>query len=198
MSGKTIRRTGIFGGSFDPPHKGHLSIVKSWIRAGAFDRLMIIPAMLSPHKKTGYQASFNHRAEMCRIAFSGVPKAEISEIEKDLPIPSYTLKTVDELIRTYPEDDFFLCIGSDSLETISSWYKSDQLLEKTRLMVAERPGFDRSRVPEKILRKTEFVEHDPVDISSTELREELKRGKKPEMISGDVFDYIREHQLYLS
>ena len=188
------KRTGIFGGSFDPVHTGHLDVVDSFLKSGLIDDLLILPTPHPPHKKEKEQTPFHHRMKMLELAFKDVENVVISDLEQKLPSPSYTLQTLKHLKKENPDTTFLLCLGEDNLVIFKKWYRSSEILEMTTLIVAERPGFDSSEIPSEILEKTIFVEHKPVKASSTQIRESVTDSGY--ILPKNVADYIDEHGLY--
>ncbi len=188
------KRTGIFGGSFDPVHTGHLEVVDSFLRSGLIDDLLILPTPYPPHKKEKNQTPFHHRLKMLEVAFAGYDRVKISDLEQKLPSPSYTLQTIRYLKTEYPETTFFLCLGEDNLKIFEKWYRSDEILEETVLIIAERPGFDSSGISLKILERAVFVEHEPVEASSTDVRSAVNQSG--DLLPKAVIDYIEKHGLY--
>lgn len=190
-------RIGIFGGTFDPVHNGHVVVARSFLHSGYIDELWIIPSPDPPHKKKKNLTAFEKRERMLAAAFSGFENVEISDVEEGLAHPSFTIRTIKYLKQQYPDKIFYLCIGEDSLSEFESWHKPDLILEECELLVASRPGFDRKDVKDEILRKAHFVEHDPVRVSSTELRRRLSEGKDVENeIPASVLQIIRNEGLY--
>jgi len=188
------KRTGIFGGSFDPVHSGHLEVADSFLKSGLIDELLILPTPYPPHKKEKNQTPFHHRLKMLEIAFAGWDSVKISDLEANLPSPSYTLQTLRYLKKENPDTRFFLCLGEDNLKIFEKWYKSDEILKETVLIIAERPGFDSSGIPPKILERAVFVEHHPVDASSTRVRKAMKQSG--DLLPENVAEYIQKHGLY--
>lgn len=156
-------------------------------------RVMLTP--YPPHKKPGLQTSYQHRLNMLHIAVDDLENVNISDLETKLPQPSYTLQTIDHLQENEPDSLFFLCIGEDSVVHFSEWHRFKEILEKVTLVVAERPGFDKRKVSSDILEKTIFVEHTPVNISSTEIREG-ETGDCEMFVPNEVEMYIQKHSLY--
>lgn len=193
---KWNRRIGILGGTFDPVHCGHLRIASSFLQSGLVDKLLILLSPIPPHKQEQEQTDFTHRLEMLKLAFREIEKVWISDMEKDLEKPSYTLQTLQYLQEKHPETLFYLCIGEDSLQHFNQWYKYEEILDRVDLIVAERPGYDRSKVDRNILEHAIFVEHQPYDISSTKIRN--RKSNLNEDVPDAVADYIKEHQLYNS
>ncbi|MFH5833889.1 nicotinate (nicotinamide) nucleotide adenylyltransferase [Halalkalibaculum sp. DA3122] len=191
-------RIGLFGGTFDPVHAGHVAIVESFLESGLIDELWVIPAPTPPHKTDQHITSFEHRKRMLEQAFDHIKGVRITDIEERLPQPSYTIHTIQYLKQKYPEKKFYLCIGEDSLADFSSWYKPEKIVQICDLLVAERPDSNSRDQQNNFLENARFVKHTPVDISSTELRERLKEdGKSLEKdLPPDVLSYIRDNDLY--
>lgn len=189
-------RVGIFGGAFDPVHKGHVEVVNSFLKSNLIDRLMILPTAESPHKETSGQASFQHRFEMLQLAFEDEKNVEISDLEQHLPKPSYTLQTIEYLQKKYPQNHYFLCIGEDNLASFHKWWKYEQILDKVTLIVAKRPGSEGAGQSDRILNRTIFIEHEEIELSSTDIREAKLSGDLRRYVPARVADYIHRHNLY--
>lgn len=188
------KRTGIFGGSFDPVHNGHISLVRSFLKSGLIDDLLILLTPDPPHKKDIKKVSYLHRMEMLKLAFPKTAKITISDLETTLPLPSYTFQTIQYLEKNYPDICYYLCIGEDSLAAFETWYKYEEILARVDLLTAERPGYDTDRIPERIKESVIFADHIPVDLSSTRLRSLGNKGIYD--CPQSVIDYIRKHRLY--
>ena len=130
-------KIGLFGGSFNPPHKGHLYLAEKSASALGLDRVLIIPSNIAPHKSSVSYVSGEDRLNMCRIAFDS-PLFEVSEIELDRGSTSYTVDTLRELRKIYPDDEFYFIIGSDMLESFTKWYLWETILELCTLCAAPR------------------------------------------------------------
>ncbi len=187
------KRIGILGGTFDPVHYGHIEIVESFLRSNLLDEIHILVAPDPPHKLSRTITPFRHRFEMARIAFSDYLDAIVSDLEDRLPKPSYTVQTIEYIMQQYPDDIFYLCMGEDNIQIFDDWHKSREILDLVTLIVAERPGFDSTGVSPEILERTIFVDHEPVDMSSSDFR----NLERKEMIPEKVLEYIHTHQLYL-
>ncbi len=192
------RTVGIFGGTFDPVHNAHVQLVESVLDTNLCDEVWVMPAAESPFKQGQKTVSFEHRLEMASLAFNHLDRVKVSDFEKNLPKPSYTLQTFIKLNEKWPEIRFRLCIGSDNLEKFHNWSDYKKLLELTDLIVAERPGFNRENVRSDVLKKATFTAHRPLSHSSTEVREHLSDKRFPFMVPEKVLDYITENKLYTS
>lgn len=192
-----VERIGLLGGTFDPVHFGHLSIVRSFLTSGRIDQLWILPSSNPPHKEEESLTAFGYRKQMLKAAFAEFEDVLISDIERNLSGPSYTIRTLEFLKERFPDPVFYLCIGEDSLSGFESWYKADEILEQCELLVAKRPNSGNNKVKQEVLAKVHFIEHKPVEISSTVLRNRLKRGEDvSNYIPEAVLQIIRKHKLY--
>ncbi|MEX0648132.1 MAG: nicotinate (nicotinamide) nucleotide adenylyltransferase [Balneolaceae bacterium] len=189
------KRVGIFGGSFDPVHNGHIHIVKSFLSSGLLDEILVLLTPDPPHKDLHAQAEFEDRFNMLKLAFSGLDNVRISDLETRLPKPSYTLQTVEYLQQKNPENTWYLCMGEDSLATFHTWHRYRDILNKVTLLAAERPGFSHPETAPEVLEKTIIVKHTPVKISSSDIRLKGRNDSLPSLPE-PVAAYIRQHQLY--
>lgn len=179
-------RIGLFGGSFDPVHLGHLWIAESAIEALDLNQLYWIPAATSPLKPNGPIASEALRAEMLRLAISGSEKQIVDELELSRGDVSYTIDTVEQLQAKQPDTDFILIIGSDSLASIQKWHQPKRLLEKVLIAVVHRggdPPIDLSVLeglvtPDRFREIERSIIHMPViEIASSDLRHRIAMGR---------------------
>jgi len=190
------RRIGLFGGAFAPPHKGHVKAAESFLDSKMIDLLEILPTAHPPHKENESSTSFNHRCAMLDLAFSEMENVEMNKIEKSLPKPSFTLQTICYLQDKNPQNIYFLCIGEDNLATFHKWYKYREILQLVTLLVAVRPGTDSSEQKDEILEKSVFIEHEEIEVSSTEIRTSRQPHVKTDSIPEKVANYIKKHELY--
>ena len=194
-------KTGIFGGAFNPPHKGHINLAKEAIEQLKLRKLLIIPTFESPHKATKL-APFDERAEMCRRAFLGISdkcEVEICEIERELGGVSYTINTLRALKKRYEDARFFLLIGGDMLFSFTEWFKYESILKECEVCAAARGGDNFSEMLEYATEvgRIKVLPTNVVDISSTEIREKIQKGEDAsEWITEDVRGYIEEKGLY--
>ena len=199
-------RTAIYGGSFNPPHLGHIAAAKTVMTDLRPDRLLIMPDCLAPHKAMAANTpSPEHRLEMCRLAFGDIPGAEISELEIRRGGKSYTVDTLEQLTALFPEDIFYLVMGSDMfLSFTTGWYRFEDILHMCIPVVISREEDDleqlesgaeymRSRYGAdiRILRRNK-----PVVLSSSEVRETILAGGLHLLLSDPVREYIEKNGLY--
>ena len=190
-------RIGLFGGTFDPVHLGHVAVARSFLDSGLIDQLWILPAPSPPHKEGRSVTEFKHRKKMLELAFRGWEGVLVSDLETKLPAPSYTIQTIRHLKQDNPGKEFFLCIGEDSLAEFFSWHKPGEILQECELLVAERPNAPSEDIQPELRDKAHFVSHRPVEISSTDLRRRLAEGETVrDLLPEPVLDYIRAKQLY--
>ncbi len=189
-----MKRIGIFGGSFDPVHTGHIESVQSFLNSRLIDEVWVLLTPDPPHKSGRKMAPFSNRMEMLQLAFGDHKDVTISDVENSLPSPSYSLQTVRHLKSRYPDDTFFLCLGGDSLAEFHTWHKYREILKECSLMVVLRPGFSREGISDEILEKTVFVDHKPVKASSTQVRKDASASDQ--ILPAQVKEYIEKHQLY--
>lgn len=191
-------RIGLFGGTFDPVHKGHQSIADSFLKSGLIDELWILLTPYPPHKITTQQASYHIRLRMLRAVFSAKENVEIHTIENTLPKPSYSVNTIRHLKNTYPACSFYFCMGEDSLIQFHTWKFYEEILDECELLVAERPGADHINVESGIIDRTHFVEHIPLDISSSRIKEKIQNNESIQAdVPESVFNIIKNERLYI-
>lgn len=189
------QRIGILGGSFDPVHNGHLRIAESFLKSGLIETLLVIPSPNPPHKTT-LHVDFNNRLEMLRLAFLNWDSVEISELEAHLPAPAYSIQTIEYLQQKNPDNIYYLCLGEDSLTYFHTWHRYREIIQKVTLLIAERPGFESSSVDQELLENSIFVDHEPYELSSTEIRKAKIDSNELNWIPEPVWKYIEDHNLY--
>lgn len=187
---------GILGGTFDPVHNGHISIAKSFRDSKYLNELWILLTPDPPHKQDHPVADFNTRFEMLKAAMADYSDIKISDIEKNLPTPSYTIQTLSHLTEKHPGNNFYLCMGEDSLASFKDWHKWQEILRFCRLLVAERPN-GHAKVDSLIEEHAHFISHVPIEISSTEIRNRIATGKDiSRFVPRKVEQIIRKNDLY--
>ena len=194
-----MSKIGIFGGSFNPVHKGHAELARAAFKELKLNEMLIIPTAQSPHKQTA-GVSFEDRAEMCRIAFENDKGFVISDIEKQLGGTSYTINTVRALKEIYPKNtEFYLIIGGDMLFYFENWYRHEALLKECKVVAAARENDSYADMLEYAneLGRIKVLNLPVIEVSSTELREKLSKGEDcADMIDEKVMAYITERGIY--
>lgn len=191
----------IFGGTFDPPHLGHRRLLETVMRAVEADRVFVIPDRIPPHKAAERLTDGADRLEMCRIAFSGMDGVTVSDWELRREGKSYSYYTVKHFRELYPEGELYFIMGSDMLLTFDRWYKAEELMRLCTPLCISRRAEDTELCREKArgFEKAVFVEAEPLEISSTEIRAMLKDGQYPELseyLDSKVIEYILYKHLY--
>lgn len=179
-------RTGIFGGSFDPIHYGHLILAETCREHLALDRVLLVPTATSPLKRHGPEASDSDRAEMIRLAIGGTAALQIEMLEIERGGVSYTIETVEALQQRRPADEIVLLLGADSVATLDRWHAPERLLRTIPLAVVLRggeppPDFARAA---QLLREEDRPAFQPtlvpmpaIELSSTDLRSRVAEGR---------------------
>ncbi|MDU1176559.1 MAG: nicotinate-nucleotide adenylyltransferase [Peptoniphilus harei] len=198
-----MKKYGIFGGSFNPIHYGHLMICEYIKEEMGLDKVIFIPTGNPPHKDLGVSAE--DRYEMVRLAISPNPDFEISDIETTRVNLSYTVDTIRELKKIYKEEKLYFLIGLDSLFQLKTWKKIGDLSQEIEFVVALRPGYiDKEEINREIdfLRENfgtriNLIKTPLYEISSTDLRDRIHEGKSLRyLIPKKVLDYIEESGFY--
>lgn len=193
-----VKKTGIFGGAFNPVHNGHVRLAEEAVKQLKLRRLLIIPTYVSPHKHTEL-LPYEDRAEMCRRAFGHIPGAEVSDIEVRLGGTSYSINTIRALKELYPDENFFLLIGGDMLFSFDKWYRYESILKEVKVCAAARDGDSLADMMEYAneLGRIKVLPTQVVEMSSTEVREKAAAGGDiSAMVPAGVADYIHEKGLY--
>ncbi len=194
------KKIGIFGGTFNPPHKGHTHLVNRASEILSLDKVIIVPSCIPPHKIAGKLAEGEERIEMCRLAFGDNEKFEISSIELDRGDKSYTVETLRELKKLYPDDELYFIVGSDMLQSFRRWYLWEEILSLAYLCAASREeGYnaDLSEYTPSQRDRIIFLDIDPMEASSTQIRNSIAGdGEDNDLINKKVLDYIKEKGLY--
>lgn len=189
-------RIGIFGGTFDPPHIGHLIIAEQAREQLGLDKVLFIPAYVPPHKKHGASANPRQRLTMTRLATKGSRALIVSSIEVQRKGVSYTIDTVRELQKQYPDAEIFLIMGGDNFKLIETWKSSQEILQNVKVAIYRRSHHGTTRV--KTLHKG-VVELKGIflEISSTIIRQRVHRGESIRyLVPAAVHSYIRANNLY--
>ncbi len=180
-----------FGGSFNPPHVSHV-LAAAYLRAViGFERVLVVPVYAHAFDKP--LTSYEHRVRMCELAMRSIEGVEVSQIERDLEVPSLTLRTLQAVVRARPGVRLRLVIGADLLSETGKWHAFDEVRRIAPPFVLGRAGFEPAGAPPPVL----------PEISSTRVRELLADRQDPERrrelslyVPAPVLDYIDEHDLY--
>ncbi len=194
----------LYGGTFSPPHKGHIAAAKAFFEAVCPDRLLIIPSYLPPHKAPVHGASDEARLAMCRLAFSVLPRTEVSTMEIDRKGKSYTVDTLRAL--SSPDVRLVILVGTDMFLTLDTWHEAAALFTLAEIVLVrrEREGGvsvllsqKKSEYEAKYGASVAFLDADAIEISSTELRAMLKNGENTDQyLTSEVREYIKACHLY--
>jgi nicotinate-nucleotide adenylyltransferase len=209
---------GVFGGTFNPIHLGHLSIAQQVAQALDFNQVRFIPAAQPPHKPAP-KVSAQQRADMVQLAIQDYPNFVLDTTELARTGPSYTVDTLQQLKAQLPDQSFCLILGWDAFTNIHTWHEWQSLFTLAHIALVQRPQQEQTILPMAI--KTEFdnrlrslsdaktlmrkqnaglicqVPTNPLSISSTEIRQQLSLGQTPlGQLPSAVIDYINQHQLY--
>lgn len=165
---------GLYFGSFNPVHNGHLIIANHIINSGITDEVWFVVSPQNPFKNSNTLLNQNHRLNLVRIAVEGEASLKTSNIEFKLPTPSYTITTLTYLQEKYPKQQFAVIMGSDGFQNIHKWKNAEAILKDYQIIIYKRPGFD---VETKYLANVTILEAPLLEISSTHIRQ-LIRAKK--------------------
>ena len=192
-----MKKVCLFGGTFDPPHIGHLLVAQTVIEAEKFEKIIFVLANQPPFKDD--YSTVGHRLSMLKMAVSGNPNFDISEIELKRGGISFTIETIKEFKKTenLEANELFYLIGSDSLMSLHKWDKADEILKECQVLVAIRPGFMPSSIPGWVLKQIQFANIPRFEISSTTIRKRWVEDKTIRyMVTQPVWEYINAHNLY--
>lgn len=195
-------KIGLFGGTFDPVHLGHIALAKSVVEAFSLDRLIFIPAGNPPHKQNKHITDAKHRFEMVRLATAGETKFFVSDYEVESKTPNYSYLTISHFKKEFPNDEIFFLVGGDSFRDFPDWKNYRTLLSMCQFLVVPRPGVEKQEYLEKfhgdeVPPRVFFLKDFSYDLSSTKVREMFAQGQNAEeKVPKAVYDYIRKNQLY--
>ncbi|MFH1067810.1 MAG: nicotinate (nicotinamide) nucleotide adenylyltransferase [bacterium] len=187
-----VPRIGLFGGTFDPPHLGHLAVARAALEAFHLDRLIFIPCLIAPHKSEEKPTAVEHRLRMLQLALQNEPQFEISTVELERKPPSYSCDTVKHFRASHPEAQLFWILGSDQWEVIETWRDIREMAGLVQFIVVARPEMVQPRlgiIPLRLGAQS--------DSSSSRVRKKLRAGLPVnDLLPSSVEQYIRQQQIY--
>jgi nicotinate-nucleotide adenylyltransferase len=194
-------RVGLLGGTFNPPHIGHLVCAQAAHHQLELDRVLFVPVHEPPHKGVEADPGVEHRVELCRRAVAGDDRFEVSLVEAEIPERSYTVDTLRRLHERCPGDDLTFIVGGDMAFSLPTWREPAALLELAELGVAEREGVRRADITERLgdlpVDRVRFFDMPRIDISSSLIRRHVEAGRPIRYLVPDaVAEYIERAGLY--
>lgn len=188
-----MKKIGILGGTFNPPHMGHLLIANEAKHALYLDEVHFMPAAQSPFKNKNQQVTDNHRLEMVRLLSAYLPDSNVETIELERGGLSYTFDTLKQLTEMNPTTEYSFIIGADQAEKLADWYCIDELVHLVNVVVVPRPGYTVS-TPYKVT----TLSIPQLEVSSTELRKRLAQGETTRfLLPEDIARYCERNDLYV-
>jgi nicotinate-nucleotide adenylyltransferase len=195
-------RVGILGGTFNPPHLGHLVCAQEAYRALDLDRVLLIPARIPPHKPVEDEPGAEHRLELCRLAAEDDGRFAVSDLELGREGPSYTVDTLELLSNETPNSELFLILGGDIAAGLPRWHRAERVLQLAAPAIANRRGTSRGSVCRALSsvpggERARFFQMPPMGVSSTMIRRRVAAGQPIRYLVPDrVAHYIERHGLY--
>ena len=198
------KRVGIFGGTFDPIHMGHLIVAETIMDEFHLDKVVFIPAAVPPHKLDKQISPAKHRYMMTMLATCSNPRFQVSDMEMHRQGPSYSRDTLAQLIEEHGSDtEFYFIVGADSVENLHTWNRIDELLTMCHFIGASRPGCmpDMEKIAQRfvpLVEKIHCLETPELEISSTEIRHRVGQKRTIRYIVPETVEqYIYKEKLYL-
>ena len=190
-----MKKIGIYSGSFNPIHHGHVMLANYLVEFSDLDELWFVVTPQNPLKKKEDLLDDDERLKMVQLAIGDDPRIHVSDIEMHLPTPSYTINTLTALSEQYPDSEFVFICGMDSLQNFKNWREYQKILDNYELLVFPREGYDGGELinyPSVTVLKTPIIE-----ISSTFIRQCIKEGRDVRHFMPEkAFVYMKEHRLY--
>jgi nicotinate-nucleotide adenylyltransferase len=198
-----VARVGLLGGTFNPPHIGHLVCGSEAMHALGLDRVELVPAGVPPHKEIAEDPGIDVRLELCELAVAGDPRLSVSRVDADRPGPAYTVDTLRSMRSARPDDELTFIVGGDMAWSLPSWREPAEILSLAWLAIAERDGVRREQIIERLAgvrgapERLRFFDMPRLDISSSALRGRAAEGRSLRWLVPDpVAAYIEERGLY--
>jgi nicotinate-nucleotide adenylyltransferase len=194
-------RVGLLGGTFNPPHIGHLVCASLAHTALALDRVLLVPVHDPPHKAVEIEPGVEHRIELCRRAVAGDERLDVSLVDAEVAGPSYTVDTLSRLHDRCPGDQLTFIVGGDMALSLPNWREPEAILELAELGVAEREGVRRDDIAERLsgldVSRVRFFDMPRIDVSSSLIRRFVAAGRPIRyLVPNAVADYIERAGLY--
>lgn len=199
-----VQRIGVFGGTFDPIHLGHIRAAKAACEGLKLDRLIWVPNRRSPLRLDEDRTPAHHRVAMLERAVGDEAGFEVSDSETKREGPSYLIDTLETLIKEQPEAECFFLMGADSLDTFDRWVRVEDIVSMVQVCVMPRPGGEAERKltdlevrAPRLAQSIRLLDGPHTDISASEIRRRIQAGQPiTDLVPKSVWDYIREHTLY--
>ncbi|HEY0257518.1 MAG TPA: nicotinate-nucleotide adenylyltransferase [Candidatus Methylacidiphilales bacterium] len=189
-------RLGIYGGTFDPVHTGHLLLARDALEQARLDAVLFVPCGQSPHKSRRPRATDAQRLALLRLGLRGEPRFWLTRCELDRPAPSYAIETAVEIREAFPRAELFWLIGTDQLIALDKWHRADDLRRLVKFVLLQR---GETAVKNKSRTVLSLPQPRRIDISATEIRHRVKsRLPIDHLVPSPVAAYIKRHALYLS
>lgn len=189
------RRIGIYGGTFNPLHNGHIALAKAFLAQAGLDEVWFVVSPQNPFKKNDVLLDDNLRLEMVEGALNGEERMKVSDVEFQLPKPSYMYITLRHLAKEYPENTFTLLIGGDNWTAFDRWAHADEIRQNYKIAVYPRreDNIDASTLPENVF----LLDTPLIDISSTEIRQRVHDGQPIDnLVPPKIAEFIGKYNLY--
>jgi len=191
-----MSKVGIFGGTFDPIHLGHLITAQSVKELRNLEKIIFIPAFISPHKSDVKTSSPKDRLNMIKLAVESIPFFDYSDMEVKKGGISYSVDTIRELKKEYSELE--LIIGYDNIFTFHTWKEPDEIIKLAKIIVLKRKSSHPPQFEDKYYHQAIFVQTRGIEISATDIRERVKNGLPINfLVPPDVMEYIYKQKLYV-
>jgi nicotinate-nucleotide adenylyltransferase len=200
--GLSAVRVGILGGTFNPPHLGHLVCAQEAYRQLDLDQVLFIPARIPPHKPMTDEPGIEHRLAMCRLVVGTDERFAVSELEVERDGPSYTVDTLSELKTRAAINELVLILGGDIAAGLPRWHQPERVLELSTPAITLRPGTSRDQIDEALSqlgggRRARFFEMPKIGVSSTMVRDRVRGGEPIRyLVPDDVAKHIERESLY--
>jgi nicotinate-nucleotide adenylyltransferase len=195
------RRVGLLGGTFNPPHVGHLVCASQALAQLGLDRILLVPVHEPPHKGIEVDPGVAHRVELCRLAVAGDDRLDVSLVDADVPGPSYTVDTLRRLHERSPGDQLTFIVGGDMALSLPTWREPEAILELAEVAVAEREGIRRIDIIDRLAGlpadRVLFFDMPRLDVSSSLIRRYAATGRPIRYLVPDAVErYIADAGLY--